>query len=209
MTIYDVTLGIHDGMLTWPGDPSVSLEPAKRIARGDPSNVSLLTLGTHTGTHVDAPFHFIDGAPGIDSLPPDVLYGDAVIVDMRGVEDTIGPDEVNTFPEGATRVLMRTRNSELWKTPSPPFPDFYVAMSPEGARAVVDRGITLLGTDFLSIEKKGSPGHPTHVTLLEAGVVIVEGLDLSGVEPGRYTIACMPLKLVGSDGSPARVFLIG
>jgi arylformamidase len=208
MAIHDVTLTVSPAMLTWPGDPAVALDDAKRMARGDSSNVSLLSLGTHTGTHVDAPFHFIDGAPGVDALDVSGLYGEAEVVDFRDVDDVIGPNEVARIPDGAVRVLMRTRNSEIWTRANPSFPERYVSMTPDGARAVVDKGIKLLGTDFLSIEKKGSPGHPTHVALLEASVVLVEGLDLSRVEPGRYIVACLPLKLAGADGSPARVLLI-
>lgn len=208
MRVIDVSLGVSPEMLTWPGDPAVEVEPAKRLARGDSSNVSELRLGSHTGTHVDPPFHFIDGGPGVDALALDVLVGPAVVVDMRDVEETIGPKEVARVPAGAERVLFRTRNSDLWTRGRAAFPDGYVALSPEGARALADRGARLVGTDFLSIERRGSKGHPTHVTLLEAGVVIVEGLDLSAVEPGEYTLACLPLKVVGGDGAPARAVLI-
>jgi arylformamidase len=208
MRVIDVTLPISADMLTWPGDPSVEILPSHRLARGDSANVSELKMGTHTGTHVDAPFHFIDGAPGVDQIPLLSLYGTAAVVDVRDVEDTIGPDEVKRVPDGARRVLFQTRNSEIWRDPSPRFPEHYVSVTPDGARALVDVGVMLVGVDFLSVEKRGSPGHPTHVTLLEAGVVIVEGLNLSDVEPGDYTIACMPLKLAGMDGAPARVFLI-
>ena len=206
--IIDISLDVSPSMLTWPGDPAVGIDPAKRMARGDPANVSELHMGSHTGTHVDPPFHFIDGAPGVDALPLDAMIGPATVVDFTDVEHTIGPDEAARIPAGAERVLFLTRNSRIWENPSPSFPDDYVALSPEGARTLVERGVRLVGVDFLSVERRGAQGHPTHVALLEAGVVIVEGLNLSGVEPGPYTLACLPLKIVDGDGAPARAVLI-
>jgi arylformamidase len=206
--LIDVSLGIGPSMLTWPGDPPVELDPAKRLARGDPSNVSQLTLGTHTGTHVDPPFHFVDGGATAEQLDPDVLVGPARVADMRGVGDEIGPEHLEKLDlDGVERLLFRSDNSKLWRQKKVNFPDHYTAMTPEGAAWVAAHGIRLIGTDFLSIERKGAPGHPTHVTLLKAGVIILEGLDLSSVEPGQYTLMCLPLKIVGGDGAPARAFL--
>jgi arylformamidase len=196
-------------MLTWPGDPAVELDPAKRRAKGDSSNVSELRLGTHTGTHVDPPFHFIDGAHTADQLDLDVLVGPAFVADFRDSGPTINPDDLEAakIPDGTERLLFRTPNSALWAEQPVRFPDSYTALTPEGARWCVDRQLRLVGTDFLSIEQKGTPGHPTHVTLLQAGIVILEGLDLSGVEPGGYELTVLPLKVVGGDGAPARAIL--
>lgn len=208
--VIDISLGISSAMLVWPGDPSVEVTPSSRIARGDHANVSTMRLGSHTGTHVDPPFHFIEGARTIDQISPDVLVGPAVVVDLRAVERTIEPADLVAagLPEGVERVLFKTRNSAMWADDRATFPDEYVALSPEGARWLVARGVCLVGTDFLSIEQRGAPGHPTHMALLDAGVVIVEGLDLSRVEPGAYTLACLPLKIVGGDGAPARAILM-
>ncbi|MBI4728007.1 MAG: cyclase family protein [Acidobacteria bacterium] len=197
-------------MMVWPNDPPVSVEPAHRIARGDVANVSLLRLGSHTGTHVDPPCHFIEGAPAVDAIPLDALVGPAVVADLRGVSGAIGPEDLErlALPEGTERLLFRTDNSEIWGRRPARFPDSYVALSPEGARWVLARGIRLVGTDFLSIERAGAPGHPVHVALLSAGIVILEGLDLSGVEPGSYTLLCLPLKVAGGDGAPARAVLM-
>lgn len=210
MKIFDVSLKISPEMIVWPGDPPVVLEPTSRLARGDHANVSRLTLGTHTGTHVDPPFHFIDGAPAVDELGLEQLVGDCLVVDARDVDREIHADAVaRLVPAGTQRVLFKTRNSEIWSKPTPRFDEDYVAISVEGARALVRLGVRLVGVDFLSVERKGAPGHPTHVTLLEAGIVIVEGLDLSAVEPGAYRFVCLPLRIDGGDGSPARAVLIG
>jgi arylformamidase len=208
--IIDISLSVAESMLTWPGDPAVEIDPAKRLAKGDPANVSEMKLGTHTGTHVDPPFHFIDGAPGADALDLNVLCGEALVLDLRDAGSEIDEKvlERADVPEGTERLLFHTTNSDLWGRRPLVFPDTYTALTPEGARWCVERGIKLVGTDFLSIEQRGAPGHPTHVTLLKAGVVIVEGLDLSDVAQGAYTLTCLPLKIIGGDGAPARAILI-
>jgi arylformamidase len=208
--IVDVSLPIGPDLLTWPGDPGIRIDAAKRIDRGDSSNVSELHLGSHTGTHVDPPVHFLSGERSIDRLDLDVFFGPAVVADLRGA-DRVGPDELEglDLPVGTERLLCRTRNSDLWTRLPAEFPQDYVAVTPEGARWVVDRRIRLLGVDFLSVEKSGGQGHPVHTTLLGGGTVIVEGLDLSRVEPGDYTLACFPLRITDGDGSPARAVLIG
>jgi arylformamidase len=207
--IIDVSLGVGPEMLTWPGDPPVEIDPAKRLSKGDSANVSELRLGTHTGTHVDPPFHFIDGAPTAEALDLNVLVGRAMVADLRDVGPTITPAELEALklPSGTERVLFRTPNSELWTSKTVTFPDSYTAMTPGGAQWCVDRGIRLVGTDFLSIEQHGAPGHPTHVTLLKAGTIILEGLDLSHVDPGAYELFVLPLKILGGDGAPARAIL--
>jgi len=207
--IFDVSLGIGPEMLTWPGDPPVEIDPAKRLSKGDPANVSELRLGTHTGTHVDPPFHFIDGGRTAEALDLTVLVGPALVADLRYAGPSITPDELEALdiPDGTQRILFKTPNSELWTKTPVRFPDSYTALTPEGARWCVERGLRLVGTDFLSIERKGAPGHPTHVTLLEAGVIILEGLDLSAVDPGAYDLSVLPLKVLGGDGAPARAIL--
>lgn len=209
MRIIDVSLPIGKDLLTWPSDPDVEVEPKKRIAEGDTSNVSLLSLGTHTGTHVDPPVHFIEGTEGIDGVALDVLVGEAIVADLREA-DAIGPDELEflNLPDGTERLLCRTRNSDLWSNLPIEFPDDYVAVTPDGARWIVESGVRLVGVDFLSVERAGAEGHPVHKMLLGNGTIIVEGLDLSGAEPGRYTFACLPLRITGGDGGPARAALI-
>ena len=207
----DVTLGIAPDMLVWPGNPGVEVEPNQRIANGDEANVSELRIGTHTGTHVDPPAHFVEGAPAIDRVPLEALIGPATISDLRRVERPIGRADLDGLglPEGVERLLLRTDNSDLWRRPRPiEFPGDYACLSPEGATWIVEQGIRLIGVDFLSVERRGSPGHPVHHALLENGVVIVEGLDLGEVEPGEYDLVCLPLRILDGDGGPARAVLI-
>ena len=208
--VIDVSLAIGPDLLVWPGNPGVVIEPASRISSGDSSNVSEIRLGSHTGTHIDPPFHFLDDGATADDLPLDMMIGEATVTDLRGTAGPIGPDELAglSLSEKVTRLLLRTDNSALWAADPHAFPDEYVSLSADGARWLVDHGIRLIGIDFLSIEARGAPGHPTHRTLLEAGVVILEGLDLSGVAPGEYTLVCFPLKIAGGDGAPTRAVLL-
>jgi arylformamidase len=208
--LIDVSLSIGPDLLVWPGDPPVEVVPRLQLAKGDPANVSEVRMGTHTGTHVDPPNHFVEGAIGIDAVALDVLVGDAVVADARHLDRPIEAADMEklSIPSGAERVLLRTANSELWRQDRVKFPDAYACLTPEAARWVVDRGIKLIGVDFLSVEQKGAEGHPVHHTLLENGVVIVEGLNLGEVEPGAYTLLCLPLKIVAGDGGPARAALI-
>lgn len=209
--IVDISVGVHPAMLTWPSDPEVEIEPVSRVARGDAASVSNLKLGSHTGTHVDPPFHFLEHGSTVDQLSLEVLVGPAVVADVTSAGGEITESDLESLglAKGVARLLLKTKNSSIWQQPSPAFPDNYVSLSADGAEWLVSKGIQLVGTDFLSIERRGAPGHPTHVTLLEAGVVIVEGLALGEVEAGDYTLICLPLKILEGDGAPARAILIG
>jgi arylformamidase len=208
--LIDVSLEVGPDLLVWPGNPGVAITPTSRISRGDSSNVSEIRLGSHTGTHIDPPSHFLDEGASAEHLPLDMMMGETTVADLRGTAGPIGPDELDalSLTGEVTRLLLRTDNSAFWAADPRTFPDEYVCLSPEGARWVVDNGIGLIGIDFLSIEVRGAPHHPTHRTLLEAGVVILEGLDLSGVQPGEYTLVCFPLKIAGGDGAPTRAVLL-
>jgi arylformamidase len=197
--IIDISVPVRPGMVTYPGDPTVTLERVVSIADGGVVNLSRLDFGVHSGTHVDAPVHFIDGAAAAESLPLDVLLGPARVLDLTAAErlDASAFDGV----ELQERVLLKTRNSELWERET--FADEFLALTEDGARALVDAGVRLVGIDYLSIGDEAA-----HQALLGAGVVAIEGLDLRGVEPGEYRLVCAPLKLVGSDGAPARALLI-
>lgn len=202
MAIHDISVPIRSDMPIYDGNPGVELERVEAIADGDSANVSGLSLGAHTGTHVDAPLHFIDGAPGAEGIPLDALVGPAVVIDATGVH-ALGEAELDGLgvPEGAERVLLKTRNSELWNQNT--FTRDFLRLDGSGARFVVSRGIRTIGIDYLSIGDQEA-----HRELLGAGVVPVEGLDLRSIDPGEYTFVCLPLDVVGSDGGPARAILI-
>jgi arylformamidase len=207
--LIDISLTIGPDMLVWPSDPAVEVERRRSIAGGDDANVSELRIGTHTGTHVDPPVHFVEGAGGIDRVPVDVLVGPAVVADLRGRPGPLSTADLEqAIAPGTERLLLLTDNSALWRRPPMTFPDRYTCLSPESAGWLIEQGVRLVGTDFLSIEERGAQGHPVHRSLLEHGVVIVEGLDLGEVEPGAYELVCLPLKILDGDGGPARAVLI-
>jgi arylformamidase len=205
MPLLDVSLPLDARLPIWPANPPFDLTPEKQISAGASSNVSRLTLGTHTGTHVDAPRHMIDGAPTLDQLPLDALIGPGRVVAVD-TDRAIEPRHVDGDAlQGSTRVLFKTRNSTFWGTPE--FRTDFVFLSEAAARALVDAGVRLVGIDYLSVEEYRKPGAPAHKALLSAGVVIVEGLDLSSAEPGPYDVFCLPIRVSGADGAPARVIL--
>lgn len=203
--VYDVSLTIESGMLVWPGNPPVVIDTVKSIAQGGSSNVSLLHIGTHTATHVDAPGHFIPGAPGIDSIGPEVLLGRARLFQLPDAHHIDRSLLEGLELTGVERVLLGTRNSALLGQRQVEVD--YAFVSEDAARYLVDTGIKLVGVDYLTIDEYQKEGRPAHHILLGAGVVIVEGLNLAGVPPGDYELLCLPLKIKDADGAPARVFL--
>jgi arylformamidase len=206
MRLYDVTVTLRPGMPTYDSEPGPELAALQRMARGDPADVSKLSLGTHTGTHVDAPAHFLPGAHGIDRLPVEALVGPATVLDLGQCgEVTRSLLERAGLSERAQRVLLKTSNSALWADSA--FHTDYVALAEDAAVWLVRRGVRLVGIDYLSVERHGSADFPVHRRLLSAGVVVLEGLDLRVVAAGDYWLACLPLKLEGADGAPARVVL--
>ena len=209
MRIYDVTLTISPEMVVWPGDPRIVTERVQKIEDGAGANVTRLALSAHTGTHVDAPFHFLPDGSTVESLSLKLLTGRAYVVHLPDV-DQITKEAVDKadIPPRTRRVLFKTRNSDHWAKNHQEFNPNYVALSPEAAVALIQRGVKLVGVDYLSVAPFEDVT-PTHTVLLEAGVVIVEGLDLSRVPAGRYTLYCLPLKILGSDGAPARAMLVG
>lgn len=208
--IHDVSLPLGPDLLVWPKDPPIEVIPRLRMTAGDPANVSELRIGTHSGTHVDPPLHFVEGGSAIDDVSLDALLGEAVVADLGRADGPIGARDLESLdlPQGIERLLLRTASSALWQSLPAEFPERYACLSVDGARWVVERGIRLIGVDFLSVEQRGAPGHPVHVMLLENGVVIVEGLNLYHVAPGAYTLVCLPLRIVDGDGGPARAVLI-
>ena len=207
MPIYDVTVPIRSGMPIYEGDPPVKIEAASSLASGDSANVSFLHFGAHTGTHVDAPAHFIEGAAKIDSLSLDILIGPVRVIHVAEDRTEIDSEFLSSCDlENVERIIFRTRNSGFWLSG---FRKDFTHLLPEAAEMLVNRGVKLVGIDYLSIEKFHSGHHRTHIALLSRGVVIVEGLNLSDVPAGDYELICLPLKIAegAGDGAPARVVL--
>jgi len=207
MKIHDISISISPTMPTYPGDPPVTIEPFLQIAAGDAANVSRLAFGNHTGTHVDPPVHFIPGGKTIDQLDLNVLCGAARVVNLTHVKHTISAQDLARakISGRAKRLLFKTRNSNLWRKTG--FQKEFVAFAPDAAQWLVDHRVQLVGIDYLSIEPFGAEEPDAHRILLGAGVVVIEGLDFSKIKPGKYTLACLPLKIANGDGAPARAVL--
>ena len=207
-TYYDITLPFSDRLPPWPGEPKPVVERLLSLDRGDVANVSRVDSCVHYGTHMDAPLHFIDGGNGIEAMPVDGLIGPALVVHLPDA-DAITADllDAQDIPGGTERILFKTRNSDLWNDLDHEFFEDFVAVLPDGAEWLVEHGIRLAGIDYLSIETYHTEEFPTHKILLGAGMAIAEGLDFRAVEPGVYEMACLPMKVAGSDGAPARVVL--
>jgi arylformamidase len=209
MQTYDISLTISPDLATWPGNPGIFLERVKKIEEGASSNVSRLDMGVHNGTHVDAPFHFVPNGKTVESLQLKTLTGRVYVLHLPNVDViTAAVLEGAEIPPRTRRILFKTRNSEYWKNPTKEFQPNFVGISPDGADFLVKRGVKLVGIDYLSIAPY-KQGRPTHEIFLKAGVIIIEGLNLAEIAQGRYTLFCLPLKLAGSDGAPARAILIG
>lgn len=209
MRTYDVSLTISPNLPTWPGDPPIMIERTSKIEEGGIANVSRMNMGVHTGTHVDAPIHFIQGGSSVEKMLLKVLIGRAFVLDVGDVDlITASVLEQADLPPRTRRVLLKTRNSRYWAQGLTAFQEDFVGVSADGAQLLVDRGVQLVGVDYLGIAPFNDV-IPTHQILLKAGVVILEGLNLAMVEDGRYNLYCLPLKLAGSDGAPARAILVG
>jgi arylformamidase len=207
MKIYDISIPISNAMPVYPGDPPVRIEPQAQIAKGDMVNVSHLAFGNHTGTHVDPPLHFIPGGNTVDQLDLNVLCGPACVVDFTHIERVITANDFAgaNLPNDVIRILCKTRNSHLWERAD--FQKGFVALDGDAAQWLVAHGVKLIGIDYLSIEPFGAREPRVHLSLLGAGVIIVEGLNLHTIAPGTYTLICLPLKIKDGDGAPARAVL--
>ncbi len=206
MRIYDVSVAIREKMPTWPSDPGVKIQLAMSMARGDGVNVSSLAMGAHTGTHFDAPFHFVQGGKTVDQLDPAAIIGTCRVFEIP-TEDEIDVTHLRGLPiKGVTRALFKTANSELWASRDEFYEDF-VYLTPMAAKFLVSMGVKLVGVDYLSVEGYHAQGAPAHLALLGAGVIILEGLNLVDVPPGDYELIALPLKIAGADGAPARALL--
>ena len=206
--IYDVSVPIRDGGLVYPGNPEIHISLQQSVSLGAGANVSNVAFGSHTGTHVDAERHFFDDGRTVDQIPLETLMGEATVLEYgRDTTSVTRADLENHDLTGVDRVLLKTRNS-AYLTQDPAFHRDYTYLAPDGAEYLVQMGVKLVGIDYLSIEQFHSGHHLTHLTLFGAKVVIVEGLNLVDVPPGKYDFYCLPIKLAGCDGAPARAVLI-
>jgi arylformamidase len=205
--LVDISVPIRGAMTVYRGNPPVRIRPAMTLQR-DGVNLSELCLGSHTGTHVDAPSHFIKGGKGIDRVDLDRFIGPAWVADLRRVKGGITAENLTKarIPRGTRRILLRTSNSRWWH-PARAFRTDFVYLAPDGADWLVDRAVQLVGIDYLSIEGYGVEGAPTHKRLLGAGIPILEGLDLFNVRPGRWQMAALPLRIVNGDAGLTRAVL--
>jgi len=208
-TIHDITLPLSESLVVWTGHPNFTITHRTHLSRGDHATVSNLFFSAHTGTHVDAPSHFIQDAGTIDNLDLNMLIGEAVVVDA-GEREVISAEflEESSIPPGTKRVLFRTNNSKLWSEGKKDFTEEYVGITNTGAEWIVGNGIKLVGTDYLSVASF-SENVNAHQTLLQAETILVEGLYLYDIVPGTYQLICLPLKIAGAEGAPARVVLVG
>jgi arylformamidase len=207
-TLFDISVPVKNGGVVYPGNPEIHIELQQDMSRGGSSNVSLLSIGSHTGTHVDAPLHMIPGGAGVDRIPLDALIGPALVIAFDDDVMAVTEAYLRSQPiAGHERVLLKTRNSQYIRERD--FHRDYTYLAPDGAEYLVSLGVRLVGIDYLSIEQFHSGHHRTHKTLLSRGVVIVEGLDLSEPPAGEYELYCLPLLLEGVDGAPARAVLMG
>lgn len=204
----DISVPLSDRLPTWPGDPNTSIEPTQRIADGFDANVSRLGISTHAGTHVDAPWHMIDDGPRLASVLLSDLIGPCYVVDLTHLDHHLEAADLAGagIPAGTQKLLIKTRNSRQWDTPEHEFERGFIALNPGAAQWIVDHGIRTVGIDYHSVEPFDGDGS-THQILLGARVVPLETLDLRSVEPGPYTLICLPLRIDNGDGAPCRAVL--
>jgi len=206
--MYDLTLPISEDLPVWPGDPALELSLASDLNKGDEANVTYLKMSTHTGTHIDAPQHFIPEGRAIDQIPLEWLMSPCRVLDLLHLKTCIDrPDLDKLDLNGITRILFKTQNSIKERHRRRPFQREYLALTPEAASYLNDAGMQVIGMDALSIDVYENTKHPVHHLLLQNNVIIIERLDLSQVPAGDYELIALPIKLKGADGAPARVVL--
>jgi arylformamidase len=211
MAVHDITAPLRPDLPTWPDEPGLQRTVTSDVADGDDATVSVLRMGSHSGTHIDAPVHFLPDGGGIETLPVDALVGPVHVVDLTGVEQWITAGDLDGagLPPRVERLLAKTSNSG-WSRSDTEFREGYVGFAESAARWCLERGVRLLGNDYLSIEpfEAAEDDQPVHHILLEAGVVILEGVELEGMEAGEYELAALPLQIPGCDGAPTRAVLV-
>lgn len=203
----DISMPLFAGMPAFPGDPLFHSEKVRSFAHGDAYEISRFSLGSHAGTHLDPPLHFVPNGPSLDEIDLETLNGPCCVVGVPEADRTVGDQAIREVPPGTQRVLFRTANSERWRQRLEFFSD-YVGLNPSAAEALVERGVRLVGIDSLSVEQDSTGRFPVHHRLLGAGVLILEGLLLAEASPGNYELRCLPLRVRDGDGGPARAVLL-
>ena len=207
LRVLDISIPNQVGMHSYPGDPVLRIDRVRHIGAGDVCNLSLLTMGSHTGTHVDAPYHFLADGARLGQVALERMVGEALVADLRGRAAVDAAALAGVDLCAGDILLCLTDNSARWQAPE--FQRDFTYLTEDAADQLVTRGVRAVGMDYLSIERFGSCDFPVHHRLLGAGVFVIEGLDLSAVRPGRYTLVCLPLKFPELDGAPARAVLLG
>jgi arylformamidase len=208
MAIHDISLPVSNALVVWPGDPPIHITHPTHYDKGDTAMVSRIAMGAHTGTHVDAPLHFLEDGSSVEALDLNRLIGPALVLHVPNADDLSAAVLENlAIPPHTKRVLFRTRNSDIWQQETTTFFEDFVAVTKDGAQWLVDHGVQVVGVDYLSVASFKDLTTP-HRILLRAGVIPVEGLDLSAISPGLYQLICLPLKMAGLEGAPARAILI-
>lgn len=211
MQYIDISVAIRPDLPVWTGDPAVSVVRTSALAAGDAVNITHLDLCAHSGTHVDAPLHFIDGGRSVEQLDLQALIGLAWVAEFDVPREVTAADlEEAGIPAGTERLLVKTRNSRLWDESPSVFNEDFIGISLDGAGWLIERGVRLVGIDYLGVERSDSVsrGAPVHKALLGAGMILLEGLNLSAVQPGAYAFVCLPVRIQGADGSPCRAVLV-
>lgn len=207
MDIHDISLPLSNDLPSWPGDPRPRIKRIHNISKGDDSNVTHLSMTAHTGTHIDAPDHFLDSGETLDQIPLELFVGPVQVVELPSGRDiTAEMIQEADIPAHTKRILFKTRNSQLWEQGVKDFQKDFMALDEKAAEYLVSRDVEVVGVDYLSVAPFRAP-KATHQILLEGKVLIIEGLDLSGIEPGQYTLYCLPLNIPEAEGAPARVLL--
>jgi arylformamidase len=207
MTLHDISLTISEDLPTWPGDPPIELRKISQIDQGDLANVTHLSTPVHMGTHIDAPDHFLNNGKTVETIPLEYFIGPVLVVHIDGSKIISAEDLIaqNISPT-TERLIFKTSNSNYWKNNINVFQEDFIALGPDASELLVKMGIKVVGVDYLSVAAYHEPV-PTHKILLDANILIIEGLDLSQIDPGEYKLYCLPLKIGSSDGAPARVLL--
>ena len=207
MRVYDISVKIDEQLPVWPGDPAVSIVQEVSMATGDSYNLHRLHISAHTGTHIDAPLHFLDGGKTIGDIPLEYLIGPAQVVEIPERVHAIDAAVIQAagIVPGVKKILFKTTNSRLWNS-GRTFHEEYTALNTDGAQALAELGVHLVGVDYLSVSVYDDISQP-HIILLQEDVVLLEGIDLSDVDAGIYELICLPLKLNDIEGAPARAIL--